>query len=149
MASHADPRNCQFWLAVERPAVVNRVAYYIGLVDNPSRDPSLTLSQRLNFRLFNARLLDKARVHLALGDRLHALRRLAETARAVAHPLPLALAVALEVWLAELERVAGDCAALGPIGADPGPAVSDETAGAFGHRPVFEQHRLQQRGSEY
>ena len=129
MASYDDSPSYQFWLAVERPAIVNRVAYCNNLV---VVDP-----------LHDALALNKARAHLALGDRLHELRRLTQTVRAVARTLPLALVFASELWLAELETVAAQYAALGPIGADPGPL------GAFGHLSVLEQHRMQQRGGDY
>jgi hypothetical protein len=39
--------------------------------------------------------------------------------------------------------VAAQYAALGPIGADPGPL------GAYGHLSVSEQHRMKQRGGDY
>ncbi len=122
MASYDDSPNYQFWLAVERPAIVNRVAYFDNLHVNPW-DPSSIICRRLSLkqRLYNHRLLDKARAHLALGDRLHELRRLTQSLRAVARTLPLALVFASDVWLAELETVAAQYAALGPIGADPGP----------------------------
>jgi hypothetical protein len=70
--------------------------------------------------LLDARALNRARALLALGDRLHALRRLTQTVRVTAKTLPLALEVALEVWLPELETVAAQHAALGPVGPDPG-----------------------------
>jgi len=129
MASYDDSPNYQFWLAVERPAIVNRVAYYNDLVGN-FRAPSWTRARERAFFLHNALALNKARAHLALGDRLHELRRLTQTVRALAQTLPQALVFALEVWLPELEAVAAQHAAL-PIGPDPGP-------GPFLYgRPVF------------
>ena len=127
MASYDDSPSYQFWLAVERPAIVNRVAYYNNLVGNPNtfavlaRDPSMTLARLSAAWVHDALALNKARAHLALGDRLHELRRLTQTVRALARTLPLALEFALEVWLPELEAVAATYAAYGPIGADPGP----------------------------
>ena len=62
--------------------------------------------------------------HLPRRDgrlRLHELRRLTQTVRALARTPPLALEVASELWRAELEAVAAQYAAYGPIGADPGP----------------------------
>ncbi len=120
MASYDESGNWQFWLAVERPAVVNRVAHYADLVLHPRRDPFMTQARKLRARLFNARQLGTARAHLALGDHRHELLRLTQTARAVGKTLPAALARCCDVWLAELEDVAGAYAALGPIGQDTG-----------------------------
>jgi hypothetical protein len=127
MASYDDSPSYQFWRAVERPAIVNRVAYYNNLVGNPNtfavlaHDPSMTRARLSAAWLHDALALNKARAHLALGDRLHELRRLTQTVRALARTPPLALEVASELWRAELEAVAAQYAALGPIGADPGP----------------------------
>ena len=120
MASYDESGKWQFWLAVERPAVVNRVGYYGDLVLHPRRDPFMTQARRLKARLYNNRMLLKARAHLALGDRRHELLRLTQTARAVGKTLPAALARCCDVWLAELEDVTSLYAALGPIGHDPG-----------------------------
>jgi hypothetical protein len=130
MASYDDSPDYRFWLAVERPVIVNRVAFYNDLVGN-FRAPSWTRDRERAFFLrafflHNALALNKARAHLALGDRLHELRRLTQTVRAVVRTLPLALVFAGEVWLTELEAVAAQYAALGPIGADPGPLRTDE-----------------------
>jgi hypothetical protein len=132
MASYDVSPACQFWVAVERPAIVNRVAYYSDLVSNPPRDLSMCQGLRLNFRLFNSRKADKARAHLVLGDRRHELLRLTQTARVLAGTLPLALEVASELWLAELETVAAQYAALGPIGADPDPGPFIDGLRVFG-----------------
>jgi hypothetical protein len=125
MASYDDSPSYQFWRAVERPAIVNRVAYYRDLVENPWYTPFMSvdaLHVSLTARLYNHLMRDLAHDHLALGDRLHELRQLTQTVRAVARTLPLALVFASELWLPELETVAAQYAALGPIGADPGPA---------------------------
>jgi hypothetical protein len=119
MASYDDSSNYQFWLAVERPAIVNRVAYYNHLIGTSFS--GLSYSSAVDFWLFNAERLNRARAHLALGDRLHELRQLTQTVRVLARTLPLALEVASELWLAELDTVTADYADLGPIGADPGP----------------------------
>jgi hypothetical protein len=81
MASYDDSPNYQFWLAVERPAIVNRVAYYRDLVEHPRSDPFMTLGRRLRARLYDHRMRDLAHDHLALGDRLHELRQLTQTVR--------------------------------------------------------------------
>ena len=120
MASYDDSPNYQFWLAVERPAIVNRVALFNDLVGN-FRAPSWTRPRERAFWLHNAQALNQARARLVLGDRLHELRRLTQTVRALARTPPLALEVASELWRAELEAVAAQYAAYGPIGADPGP----------------------------
>jgi hypothetical protein len=105
---------------VERPAVVNRVDYYGDLVLYPRRDPFMSEARKLKARLYNNRMLFKARAHLTLRDRRHELLRLTQTARAVGKTLPAALARCCDVWLAELEDVTALYAALGPIGHDPG-----------------------------
>ncbi len=97
------------------------MTYYNDLVIHPRRDPFMSLSRGLKVRLYNNRLLLKARAHLALGDRQHELLRLTQTVRALARTLPLTLAVVSDVWLAELETVAVLYVTLGPIGTDPGP----------------------------
>jgi hypothetical protein len=128
MSSHDDSPNYRFrlaverWLAVERPAILNRAAYYRDLVENPRIDvPFMTPGRSLRARLYNHRMRDLADDHLALGDRLHELRRRLQTLRLTTRALPSALAVVSELWLAELDTVAAQYAALGPIGADPGP----------------------------
>ena len=131
MASYDDSPNYQFWLAVERPALVNRVAYYNDLVLN-FRAPSWTRERYRAFFLHNALALNKARAQLALGDRMHELRRRTQTVRVTARTLPLALVFASDLWLAELETVAADYAALGPIGADPGPGPFLDGLPVFG-----------------
>jgi hypothetical protein len=120
MASYDESGKWQFWLAVERPAVVNRVDYYGDLVLHPRCDPFMSEAGKLKARLYNNRMLLKTRAHLALGDRRHELLRLTQTARAVDKTLPAALARCCNVWLAELEDVTALYAALGPIGHDPG-----------------------------
>jgi hypothetical protein len=119
MASYDASPAYQRWLAVERPVIVNQVAYYNHLVGTAFS--GLSYSRTVDLRLFNAARLNRARAHLALGDRLHELRRLTQTVRVLAIALPQALVFALEVWLPELEAVAAQHAALGPLGADPGP----------------------------
>jgi hypothetical protein len=127
MASYDASPAYQFWLAVERPVIVNQVAYYNDRVGFPNtvavlaRDPHMTLARLDAAWLHDARALNRARSYLALGDRMHALHRLTQTVRVTTRTLPLALVFALEVWLAELETVAAQHAALGPIGPDPGP----------------------------
>ena len=107
--------------ALDRPVIVNRIAYFNNLVQHPPRDPSMTPARDLNFRLYNARLLNLAREHLALFDRMHELLHLTEIVRALFSTPPAALAVCSDVWLTELLRVAEQYAALGPVGPDPGP----------------------------
>ncbi len=100
--------------------MVNRVDYYGDLVLYPRRDPFMSEARKLKARLYNNRMLFKARAHLTLRDRRHELLRLTQTARAVGKTLPAALARCCDVWLAELEDVTALYAALGPIGHDPG-----------------------------
>ena len=92
--------------ALDRPGIVDCIAYYDNLVLHPPRDPSMTQAQRLRARLFNHRQLDKARAQLALSDRLQELLRLTQSVRVSACTPPTALAVCSEVWLAELISVA-------------------------------------------
>jgi hypothetical protein len=118
----------QFWLAVERPAIVNRVAYYNDRVGFPNtiavlaRDPHMTRARLDAAWLHDALALNKGRAHLALGDRLHADLRM----HAHCSPPPDGL------WLAHLETVATQYAALGPIGADPGPGPFLDDRRVFG-----------------
>ena len=130
MASYDASPAYQRWLAVERPAIVNHVAYYNHLVGTSFS--GLSYSRTVDFWRFNAERLNRARAHLALGDRLHELRQLTQTVRVLAKTLPLALEATSELWLAELETVAAQHAALGPLGADPGPGPFLYGRRAFG-----------------
>jgi diadenosine tetraphosphatase ApaH/serine/threonine PP2A family protein phosphatase len=132
MASYDASPAYQRWLAVERQVIVNQVAYYNHLVGTAFS--GLSYSRTVDLRLFNAERLNRARAHLALGDRLHELRRLTQTVRVLTRTrtLPLALVFASELWRAELETVAAQHAALGPLGADPGPGPFLYGRRAFG-----------------
>jgi hypothetical protein len=107
MTCYAASPAYQFWLHVERPALVNRVAYYNARVGFPNtlavlaRDPHMTRARLDAAWHHDALALNRARAHLALGNRLH-----------LAHLQRLHTDI--------LADVAAQYAALGPIGADPG-----------------------------
>ena len=55
--------------ALDRPGIVDCIAYYDNLVLHPPHDPCMTKARRWRARVFNHRQLDKARAQLALSDR--------------------------------------------------------------------------------
>ncbi len=69
MSSYVINPEYQWWCAVERPALINRIAFYNNLVLHPGWTGDMTPARLLAFDRHNMHYLNLARPQLALGDR--------------------------------------------------------------------------------